>query len=74
MTEVTVTEFKANCSKLIEQIRSTRQPIRITRFGKHLAHIVPIPDEPLVDRASDGVDERLRQNHRRHYFSRKRSR
>jgi hypothetical protein len=69
MTEVAVTKFKANCSKLIEQIRRARKPIRI---GSHLADIVPIPDQALVDRASDGVDEWLRQNHRREYFSRKR--
>jgi PHD/YefM family antitoxin component YafN of YafNO toxin-antitoxin module len=41
MTEVAVTEFKVNRAKLIEQIRRTRKPIRITRFGKHLADIVP---------------------------------
>ena len=39
--EVAISEFKAKCLSLIEQVRKTRQPIRITRFGKPVAEVVP---------------------------------
>jgi prevent-host-death family protein len=41
MKEVTITEFKAKCHGIIEQVRKTRRPIRVTRFGKPLAEILP---------------------------------
>ncbi len=41
MREVSISEFKANCAKLLERVRRTRQPIRITRHGKTVAEIVP---------------------------------
>ena len=42
MKEIPVTKFKANCSSLIEQVRRTKRPIRITRREKALAEIVPV--------------------------------
>jgi len=39
--EVTISEFKAKCLALLEQVRRTRQPIRITRHGKAVAEVVP---------------------------------
>jgi prevent-host-death family protein len=42
MKEIPVTKFKANCSSLIEQVRRTKRPIRITRRGKALAEITPV--------------------------------
>ncbi len=48
MKEVQIPEFKAKCSRLIEQVRRTRQPIRITRNGKPIAEI--IPPVPVMDR------------------------
>jgi prevent-host-death family protein len=39
--EIAISEFKAKCLSLIEQVRKTRQPIRITRFGKPVAEVVP---------------------------------
>jgi prevent-host-death family protein len=41
MHEVAISEFKAKCLALLEQVRVTRQPIRITRFGKPVAEVVP---------------------------------
>ncbi len=41
MYEVAISEFKAKCLALLEQVRKTRQPIRVTRFGKPVAEIVP---------------------------------
>ena len=39
--EVAISEFKAKCLGLLEEVRKTRQPIRITRFGKPVAEVVP---------------------------------
>ena len=41
MDEVAISEFKAKCLALLERVRKTRQPIRVTRFGKPVAEIVP---------------------------------
>jgi len=41
MKEVAISEFKAKCLGLLEQVRKTKQPIRITRFGKPMAEVVP---------------------------------
>ena len=41
MKEVAISEFKAKCLGMLEQVRKTRKPIRITRFGKPVAEIVP---------------------------------
>lgn len=41
MKEVAVSQFKAKCLGLIEEVRKTRKPIRLTRFGKPVAELVP---------------------------------
>lgn len=41
MREVDISEFRANCVALLERVRKSRKPIRITRRGKPLAEIVP---------------------------------
>jgi prevent-host-death family protein len=41
MKEVAISEFKAKCLGILEQVRKTRKPIRITRFGEPVAEIVP---------------------------------
>ena len=41
MQEVAISEFKAKCLGLIEQVHKTKKPIRITRFGKPVADVVP---------------------------------
>ncbi len=50
MLEVAISEFKAKCLALLEQVRLTRKPIRITRHGKPVAEVVP--PTALQDRAS----------------------
>jgi prevent-host-death family protein len=42
MKEIDFPEFRVKCSAIIEQVRKTRQPIRVTRLGKPLAEIVPL--------------------------------
>lgn len=41
MEEVSISEFKAKCLAILEQVRKTKKPIRITRFGKPVAEVVP---------------------------------
>ena len=50
MEQIAISEFKAKCLALIEQVRRTKKPIRITRFGKPVAEVVPpSPSEKPVE-------------------------
>jgi len=48
--EVSISQFKAKCLALLEQVRKTKQPIRITRHGKPVAEVVPAT--PVQDRSA----------------------
>ncbi len=41
MQEISISEFKAKCLAVLERVRSTKKPIRVTRFGKPVAEVVP---------------------------------
>jgi len=41
MQDISISEFKAKCLGLIEQVHKTRQPLRITRHGRPVAEVVP---------------------------------
>ena len=41
MQEIAISEFKAKCLAVLERVRSTKKPIRVTRFGKPVAEGVP---------------------------------
>lgn len=43
MQEVAISEFKAKCLALLEEVNKTRKPLRITRFGKPVADVIPSP-------------------------------
>jgi prevent-host-death family protein len=46
MKEVAISVFKAKCLGILEEVRKTRKPIRVTRFGKPVAEVVPpTPEE-----------------------------
>jgi prevent-host-death family protein len=45
MDEIAISKFKATCLAVMERVRRTRQPVRITRRGKPVAEIVP-PSPP----------------------------
>lgn len=45
MKTVPVSEFKAKCLGMLEEVRRTRRPILITRHGKPIAEILP-PSPP----------------------------
>ena len=46
MKEVAISEFKAKCLGMLEEVRKTRKPIRVTRFGEPVAEIVPPAPKP----------------------------
>jgi prevent-host-death family protein len=45
MKKISAAIFKAQCLTLMEDVRSTRRPIVITKRGKPIAKLVPL-DEP----------------------------
>jgi len=54
MDEIAISKFKATCLAVLERVRRTRQPIRVTRFGKPVADILP-PSEPQRTRRPIGT-------------------
>jgi len=46
MKEVAISEFKAKCLSLLEQVQKTKKPILVTRFGKPIAEVVPASPQP----------------------------
>jgi prevent-host-death family protein len=47
MKEIAISEFKAKCLGILEEVRKTRRPIRVTRFGKPVAEVIPpSPEKP----------------------------
>jgi prevent-host-death family protein len=48
MKEVPAAVFKAQCLTLMDDVRSTRRPLVITKRGKPVAKLVPI-EEPKDD-------------------------
>jgi prevent-host-death family protein len=45
MEEIAISKFKATCLAVMERVRRTRKPIRVTRFGEPVAEVVP-PSPP----------------------------
>jgi antitoxin (DNA-binding transcriptional repressor) of toxin-antitoxin stability system len=41
MDEIAVSKFKATCLAALDRVRRTGRPLRVTRFGKPLAEVVP---------------------------------
>src|SRR5690349_1099277 len=41
MREIAISKFKATCLAVLEDVRRTGKPVRITRFGKPVAEVVP---------------------------------
>jgi prevent-host-death family protein len=46
MEEIAISKFKATCLAVLERVRKTRKPIRITRFGVPVAEVVPPTEKP----------------------------
>src|ERR1700682_5702344 len=43
--EIAISEFKAKCLSLLEQVSKTKTPLRVTRRGKALADVIPASPE-----------------------------
>jgi len=39
--EVAISEFKAKCLSLLDEVNKTKRPLRITRRGKPIADVIP---------------------------------
>ena len=50
MQEIAISKFKATCLAVLKRVRSTRQPVRITRFGEPVAEVVPPSAKPMKRR------------------------
>lgn len=46
METMAISKFKATCLATLERVRRTGRPLRVTRFGKPVADIVPPSPEP----------------------------
>jgi prevent-host-death family protein len=49
MKEVAISEFKAKCLAMLEQVQKTKKPIRVTRFGKPVAEVVPVSPRAISE-------------------------
>jgi prevent-host-death family protein len=41
METIAVSKFKATCLAVLQRVKRTGRPVRITRFGKPVADVVP---------------------------------
>ena len=39
--EIAISKFKATCLAVLERVRQTGEPVRVTRFGKPIAEVHP---------------------------------
>ena len=46
--QVSAAEFKAKCLRIIQEMGSDGQPVTITRRGRPVAVLSPLPREPAV--------------------------
>lgn len=58
MKEVAISEFKAKCLGLLDEVLKTKKPIRITRFGKPVAEVIP-PTKLLSDNWLGSMKNRI---------------
>ncbi len=62
MKEVDFSEFRVRYSAIIEQVRKTRQPVRVMRLGEPLAEIMPLsraknePREEVAEKIAAHVE------------------
>ena len=41
MESIAVSKFKATCLAVLQRVKRTGRPVRVTRFGKPVADVVP---------------------------------
>jgi antitoxin (DNA-binding transcriptional repressor) of toxin-antitoxin stability system len=55
MEEIAISKFKATCLAVLERVRRTGQPIRVTRFGQAVAEIIPPGGAKRTIRMGGGI-------------------
>lgn len=55
MSSIAAGEFKAKCLQLLDDVAASREPIVITKFGKPVAQLVPIPPQAKIRGALEGT-------------------
>jgi prevent-host-death family protein len=50
MESIAVSKFKATCLAVLQRVKRTGRPVRVTRFGKPVADVVP----PRVEEPEGG--------------------
>lgn len=45
LTELSATEFKATCLKVMEDVRRSRKPVIVSKRGKPIVKIVPVDEQ-----------------------------
>jgi antitoxin (DNA-binding transcriptional repressor) of toxin-antitoxin stability system len=55
MEEIAISKFKATCLAVLERVRKTGEPIRVTRFGQPIAEISPPGGQLRVPRLGTGA-------------------
>jgi len=46
MSTITAAEFKAKCLRILDEVNQTREPVIVTKRGKPVAQILPMPAPP----------------------------
>lgn len=46
LNSVTVTDFKARCHQILDQISQTGESVTVTKHGKPIAVVSPVASEP----------------------------
>lgn len=41
MREMAISEFKAKCLAVLDEVQKTKKPVLVTRFGKPIAEVIP---------------------------------
>lgn len=41
MKQIAISEFKAKCLAIVDEVHKTKRPVRITKFGKPVAELGP---------------------------------
>ena len=50
MREIAISRFKATCLAVLEDVRRTGAPVRVTRFGRPVAEVAPARPETASSR------------------------
>jgi prevent-host-death family protein len=48
--EIAISKFKATCLAVLSKVKRTGKPVLVTRFGKPVAQVVPVPSGALAGR------------------------